>query len=281
MKIKLLSIPFALLMTFGAKSASAISYEGTCNTSDKCEIKVLGDSIKTSNGLTIKTDNIIGWTLTNGTNRGGVFFVATNEDYRVLIKYFNKTGSREIAQIGFFNFKTAQNFISSLELVSGLAPNHDQAGATTFCTASGKDYLSGTQFDGRQNKPELLSDLNNTVLGGVLGGVVGSVTGDTGTALGAYSGAMTGLAVGRPSGSFNLKRGIVSEVRDSPAQSGSFYDGSFNGRSDCIDEPTISTTNVNFNSPIPIRMEKREINRNIVPSMSSKERSLPQNFDSQ
>ena len=91
--------------------------------------------------------NLLGFnavTLTNASNRGGGLLVNKNEDYRFLIKYFGGSGRRRVSEIGFFNFKSAQSFLSSLELLSGLGANHDQAGPTTKCTGRGKDALSGT-----------------------------------------------------------------------------------------------------------------------------------------
>ena len=68
-------------------------------------IKIDGDKISTSSGIDINTDKIIGWTFTNDNNRGGVAFRARNEDYRILIKYFDALGNRKLNQIGFFNFR--------------------------------------------------------------------------------------------------------------------------------------------------------------------------------
>ena len=247
------------------KKASTIKFDGTCNGSDRCSVNLDGDYIGSKDGgIYIKTDNIIGWNFTNASNRGGVLFNSTNEDYRVSIKHFDHSGKRKLSQIGFFNFKTAQSFVSNLELISGLAPNHDQAGPTTHCTASGKDSNSGTQYDGGKASGIAGSIGNsfNRASAAYTGGVIGGVTADaifdsaTSTAIGAGVGALAGAAIVSPSGSFNLKRGIVSEVRGNPAKSSAFSDGSFNGRKDCIDEPTIATTNVNIQSPIPVYMEK-------------------------
>ena len=85
--------------------------------------------------------------MTNATSKGGVLFISQKEDYRFLIKYFDNSGKRQITNIRFRNFKTAQTFLSHLELVAGLAPNHDQAGAATLCNGRGKDMLSGTAID--------------------------------------------------------------------------------------------------------------------------------------
>ncbi len=105
--------------------ASAVTLEGTCDGPEKCLVNVEGDTISTSRGLQIKTDNIIGWSFVNDSNRGGTVFRPRNEDYRILIKYFDESGSRKFHQLGFFNFKSAQVLVSALELTSGLAPRAD------------------------------------------------------------------------------------------------------------------------------------------------------------
>jgi hypothetical protein len=43
-----------------------------------------------------------------------------NDDYRFIIKYFDKDGQRQITQIGFFNEKPAQTFASFLNAFTGL-----------------------------------------------------------------------------------------------------------------------------------------------------------------
>jgi len=123
-------------------SEDFLKLEGTCGRSSSCVIGINGEIIVTSNGIRISSDRIIGWTFTNATNRGGLLWNNKNEDYRFLIKSFNSDGKREFNEIGFFNFKSAQSFLSSIELLSGLSVNHDQSGPTTRCTASGKDKLS-------------------------------------------------------------------------------------------------------------------------------------------
>ncbi len=136
--------------------------------------------------------------------------------------------------------------------MSGLAPNHDQAGATTFCTASGKDSNSGTQYDGRKFGGFLgraFGNLWNMSVGSTLGALIGSATGTTGVVIGSVGGTLVGSGMGS-SGNFNLKRNVVSEVRATPASSKSFNDASFNGRNDCVDQ-RLGETIVNITSPIP------------------------------
>ena len=125
-------------------SEDFLKLKGTCGRTSSCVIGINGETIVTSNGIRISSDRIIGWTLTNATNRGGILFNSKNEDYRFLIKSFNSEGKRKFNEIGFYNFKSAQSFLSSLELLSGLSANHDQSGPTTKCTATGKDKLSGS-----------------------------------------------------------------------------------------------------------------------------------------
>tara|TARA_Y100001968_G_C19307530_1_gene692387 strand:+ start:29 stop:910 length:882 start_codon:yes stop_codon:yes gene_type:complete len=247
--------------------SSSVQLEGICESFKECKIGIDGDAIYTSNGKEIQTDNIIGWSLTNATNKGGVLLISKNEDYRFLIKYFDKNGNRNITQIGFFNFKTAQNFLNTLELVSGLAPNHDQAGPTTFCTSRGKDYLSGTAIDSvnSQNKSGYgLASARNTLVGAsvgsVAGGTLGSALGGSasiaaGASTGFIAGGIIGDALGRSSGGLNLKRNVVSEIRSTPSKSISFEDKSFHHRIDCVDEP-LNSANVNFKSSVPIKISK-------------------------
>ncbi|WP_158465756.1 hypothetical protein [Prochlorococcus marinus] len=125
-------------------SEDFLKLKGTCGRKYSCVIGINGETIITSSGIQISSDRIIGWTLTNATNRGGLLFNNKNEDYRFLIKSFNSDGKRKLNEIGFYNFKSAQSFLSSLELLSGLSANHDQSGPTTNCTASGKDQFSVT-----------------------------------------------------------------------------------------------------------------------------------------
>ena len=238
-------------------SEEFLKLEGRCGRTISCTVGINGESILTSSGIRIKSDRIIGWTLTNASNAGGVLLVGKNEDYRFLIKYFDGSGRRKINEIGFFNFKSAQSFLTSLELLSGLAANHDQAGPTTKCTARGKDALSGadmtsTAYLGRNSQSS--ASRRNSNVGALVGGTTGALMGDlvgssasiaTGSLLGGVTGAVIGDSLGRSSGSLSLKRNVVSDVRATPATSHAFFDDSFTYRSDCIDEPLNSTTVIN------------------------------------
>ena len=242
--------------------------EGICGHSQSCTIGINGESIYTSNGDFIKVDNVIAWTLTNATSKGGVFFISNDEDYRFLIKYFDTTGKRQITKIGFHNFKTAQTFLSHLELVVGLAPNHDQTGAATLCTARGKDILSGAAIDNIkfiEKEGYGGASTRNSIYGGAAGATVGAIAGsalsggstsaiNTGLLVGGAIGTLSGDALGRASGGLSLKRNVVSEVRNTPSKSSAFFDRSFDHRRDCVDEP-LNSTNVNINSPIPINVQ--------------------------
>jgi len=237
-------------------AASAVILEGTCDGPQRCVINVEGDTISTSRGLQIKTDHIIGWSFVNDANRGGVLFRPRNEDYRILIKYFDESGRRQLNQIGFFNFKSAQALVSALELTSGLAPNHDQAGATTKCTAIGKDSGSGTSA-GTVPAAEAAGSLWGTGIGALIGGGLGNVIAPgVGGALGAGIGAAAGQSLEGSSGNFNLKRNVMSEVRMTPASAKPFFDGSFAKRNECTDQPTAPTTNVFVTGPLPVKTSK-------------------------
>ncbi len=235
-----------------ASGAMAVVLEGTCDGPERCVINIEGDTISTSRGIQIKTDHIIGWSFVNDANRGGILFRPRNEDYRILIKYFDENGKRQLNQIGFFNFKSAQAVVSALELTSGLAPNHDQAGPTTLCTGSGKDSGSGTTT-GSQGAAAL-GTLWGTGIGALIGGGLGNVIAPgVGGALGAGIGAAAGQSLEGSSGSFSLKRNVMSEVRMTPASAKPYFDGSFVKRNECIDQPTTSTTNVFVTGPLPIK----------------------------
>ena len=244
--------------------------EGLCGAnSNKCTIGINGEKIYTSEGEFINVDNIIAWTMTNATSKGGVLFISQKEDYRFLVKYFDNSGKRQISNIRFRNFKTAQTFLSHLELVAGLAPNHDQAGAATLCNARGKDMFSGTAIDNidmSEKEGYGLASTRNTFYGGATGAVAGAIAGSAmsgGTAVGINSGALVGGAIGavsgdalgRSSGGLSLKRNLVSEVRKAPAESFAFSDGSFDHRSLCVDEP-LNSTNVNIKNQIPLKIQK-------------------------
>lgn len=229
--------------------AKAVLIEATCDGPEKCIVSVEGDTISTSRGLQIKTDNIIGWGFVNDSNQGGMFFRARNEDYRILIKYFDESGSRKFHQLGFFNFKSAQVLVSALELTSGLAPNHDQAGAKTNCTAIGKDTASGTTAGSQASNS--IGSLGGAAILGALGGAMGTaIAPGAGTTIGTALGAGAGASIESSSGSFSLKRNVISDLRTSPAISRSFYDGSFEKQRNCIDQPTSPTTNVFITGPI-------------------------------
>ena len=73
-------------------------------------------------------------------------------------------------------------------------------------------------------------------------------------AVGGTIGAVSGNALGRASGGLSLKRNLVSEVRKTPAKSIAFSDGSFNHRSNCVDEP-LNSTNVNIKNQIPFKIK--------------------------
>ncbi len=126
----------ALLINSNAlDSKEFLKLKGICGRSSSCVIGISGESIVGNDGMRISSDRIIGWTLTNASTRGGKLLVNKNKDYRFLIKYFAGSGERRMSEIGFVNFKSAQSFLSSLELLSGLAANHDQADPTTKCKA--------------------------------------------------------------------------------------------------------------------------------------------------
>ena len=244
-------------------SEEFLKFKGTCGKSSSCVIGINGESLITSSGIRINSDRIIGWTLTNATNKGGVLFVGKNEDYRFLIKSFNSDGQRKLNEIGFFNFKSAQSFLSSLELLSGLSANHDQAGQTTKCTARGKDALSGSDMatiDDLDRNTLSLSSLRNTQAGALAGGTTGAIIGDlvgstssiaTGSIIGGLAGAVVGDSLGRSSGGLSLKRNVISDIRATPASSKAFLDDSFTYRSECIDEP-LNSSIVDISSPIPV-----------------------------
>tara|TARA_B100000212_G_C27337645_1_gene517597 strand:- start:228 stop:1136 length:909 start_codon:yes stop_codon:yes gene_type:complete len=245
--------------------------EGLCGAnSTKCTIGINGEKIYTTEGEYINVDNIIAWTMTNATSKGGLFLISHNEDYRFLVKYFDKSGKRQITNIRFRNFKTAQTFLSHLELVVGLAPNHDQAGAATLCNARGKDILSGTAVDSiniLEKQGYGLASRRNAFYGGATGALAGATLGsalsggatvgvNTGAIVGGTIGAVSGNALGRASGGLSLKRNLVSEVRKTPAKSFAFSDGSFNHRIHCIDEPP-NSTNLNIKNQIPLKIQNQ------------------------
>ncbi len=246
-------------------SEEFLKLKGTCGRNSSCIIGISGESIVTSSGIRISSDRIIGWTLTNATNKGGALFLNKNEDYRFLIKSFNHDGQRKINEIGFFNFKSAQSFLSSLELLSGLSANHDQAGPTTRCTAHGKDALSGVDMvtiNDLDRNTLSLSSIRNANVGALAGGTTGALIGElvgstasiaTGSIVGGVAGAVVGDSLGRSSGGLSLKRNVVSDIRAIPASSQPFFDDSFTYRFDCIDQP-LSNTTVKIDSTIPVNV---------------------------
>ena len=229
---------------------ASVILEGTCDGSNRCEVRLEGDKISTDSGINVNSDNIISWVFINDNNKGGVYFRARNEDYRIMIKYFDESGNKKLSKIGFFNFKSAQEFVGSMEIISGLATNHDQSGATTHCTASGKNSSSGSdkQVSSLSNRTD---GVVNTAMGAGLGAAIGSITNATTGVVGAIGGAIGGAAIGNNSGEFSLQRNVVSEIRSEPANSKLNSDASFAHRKDCIDEPTVPTTKVSIKSSIP------------------------------
>lgn len=259
----------AMVLGFST-SAQASTLEARCSEGKDCLVTIEGDKIKTSEGLEIKTDNIIGWSMVNGTNKGnGVFFKPRNEDYRFFIKYFDQSGSRKLAQISFINFIPSQVLSSALELVSGLAPNHDQSGQATKCTLAGLNSLSGSILMDPSVSPSSLqsfgTDLVGIFGGAVIGNVIGKWMGDPlnpgKTELGlsnqaVFKPAAVGSAIGgtiiyalnHNSGNFLLSKNIMSFTRSKPADSDRFYDASFAHLDDCKDQPLVS--------PLAIQLSK-------------------------
>ena len=253
-RVKTTLLGSVIATTCMTTSVFALELQGTCDGHDRCTVNIDGDKIYTSSGIDINTDKIIGWTFTNDNNRGGVAFRARNEDYRILIKYFDALGNRKLNQIGFFNFKSAQTFVSSIEIISGLALNHDQAGETTHCTASGKDAASGTDMSGLNSRISAADKLQNVGLGAGVGlALMEGGINTSNAVVGAAGGAIAGQALSNNSGDFNLKRNVISEVRGTPINSKLNLDESFVHLKNCVDQPTISTTNINITKPIPIK----------------------------
>ena len=118
---------------FAPAASAAVNIEATCDGPETCDVEVTGDKITTSNGDVINADNVISWGFVNDNSNGGVLYMK-NEDYRILIKYFDESGSRQLTQIGFYNFKTAQSFVNALELTTGLAPDARQSSGRLACT---------------------------------------------------------------------------------------------------------------------------------------------------
>ena len=231
--------------------ASAVEFAATCEGPDSCTVDVTGDKIRTSNGVEISTDNVIGWAMVNDTSKSNVaFFKPRNEDYRFIIKYFDAAGARQVTQIGFKNFKPTQSFVAALELMTGLQPNHDQSGPTTKCTMIGKNFYSGTTFrdpvfGGLIDKGISLG--TGALIGGAIGQWLDGGGYDVpGGPLGAGIGALAVYAMQHESGSFTLTRNIMSTTRSKPATSSTFLDASFAQAEACKDQPLYS--------PLPLRI---------------------------
>ena len=231
---------------FVAPSAQALTIQATCDGPGYCDIELTGSSFVTNTGIEIDTDNIIGWSMINDTSKANGYIVKPrNEDYRFLIKYFDVSGKRQLAQIGFFNWKSAQVFISSLQLMSGLAPNHDQSGAPTKCTYNGKNADSGSILNDEELSKTFLDRAESLYFGGVVGAAIGTWLENPTETFGKISaagvGGLAGLAIveglSHKSGTFMLEKNIMSAVRSTPADSSEFFDGSFKHLESCKDEP--------------------------------------------
>lgn len=238
----------------GISPVNAVPLEATCDGPYACKVELSGAAISTSNGLVISTDNVIGWSLVNATQRGnGVIFKPRHEDYRFLIKYFDVNGDRRITQIGFYNFTSAQSFTSSLELLTGLAPNHDQSGPTTKCTYAGKNIYSGTILADPAIRTNPLEKLLGVGIGAAIGAGIGSLMDGTAqlssiaaTPTGAIIGGTALYALQHESGNFMLSKNVMSDTRSRPVAGSTFYDASFDKNDDCKDQPIMT--------PIPLRV---------------------------
>ena len=222
----------AFSLPFTSSASAAINVEATCDGPEVCDVEVTGDKITTSNGDVINADNVISWGFVNDNSNGGVL-VMNNEDYRILIKYFDETGSRQLTQIGFYNFKTAQSFVNALELTTGLAPDARQSSGRLACTGfslvSAKTETSNA-VDGVSKAAVTLAPAVVAAANPLLYPVVASSLKDRGT--------------------FELDRNFVSEIRKSPATSGSFVNGVFDGRRTCdaIPSQSTGTTSITVNN---------------------------------
>lgn len=103
------------------------SFDATCVSSERCRVRATGEVIETSKGLVLRPGDIVYWSMSNNSDKkslGWCFLVGVkchnNDDYRFIIKYFDKDGQRQITQIGFFNEKPAQTFASFLNAFTGL-----------------------------------------------------------------------------------------------------------------------------------------------------------------
>ena len=239
-----------LSSSFIAPASHAIEIEGTCDGPDKCDIDLSGTSFKTDTGITINSDNIIGWSMINTSSlANGIIVKPRHEDYRFLIKYFDNSGNRQLTQIGFYNWKTAQVFISSLQLMSGLGPNHDQSGAPTKCTYNGISKDSGTYLVDPVMTEGLIDRATSLYMGGLIGSAIGGFLEDpfggswdasagTGAAFGTIAGTAIVESLMHKHGTFMLEKNIMSSIRSTPVDSSKFYDGSFKHLDECVDEPS-------------------------------------------
>lgn len=102
-------------------------FDATCVTSERCKVRATGEVIETTKGLSLRPGDIVYWSMSNNSdkkNLGWCFLIGAkchnNDDYRFIIKYFDKDGQRQITQIGFFNEKPAQTFAGFLNAFTGL-----------------------------------------------------------------------------------------------------------------------------------------------------------------
>lgn len=255
---KALAIATFASATFIAPAVKALTIQATCDGPDFCDVELSGSTFKTDTGISIEADNIIGWSMINDTSKGNGFVVKPrNEDYRFLVKYFDESGKRRLTQIGFYNWKSAQVFISSLQLLSGLAPNHDQTGAPTHCTYNGKSFYSGTVLNDRAITDNPLLREKSLALGALVGAAIGSWFNNpaesfgniTAPAAGAFGGLLITEGLIHKSGNFMLEKNIMSAVRSTPAKSSRFLDGSFKHLEACKDAPKYT--------PFPLSIEQK------------------------
>ena len=217
---------------FAPSASAAVNIEATCDGPETCDVQVTGDKITTSNGDVINADNVISWGFVNDNSNGGVIYM-NNEDYRILIKYFDESGSRQLTQIGFYNFKTAQSFVNALELTTGLAPDARQSSGRLACTGfslataeTGPSSAAGELLAGAASLAPAVAAISNPLAAPVVASALNT------------------------RGTFELDRNFVSEIRKSPATSGTFVDGVFDGRRTCeaIPSQSTGTTSITVNN---------------------------------
>lgn len=231
----------ASLLTFQVfvPVSAAIQVRATCDGPERCDAQIAGNSITTSSGISINTDNVITWGFVNDNSVGG-FIKMNNEDYRILIKYFDDNGNRKLSQIGFYNFKTAQTFVNALEIITGLAPDARQSNGRLECT--GFSLADGVVAD--SSEKSLISEARS--LGSAVLPFVGFAAGPA-AGVATYAGASVLASDER--GTFELERNFVSEIRKTPAASNAFMDASFDGRRTCKQSPSINSgTNITVNN---------------------------------